>query len=117
MGVPVITVDDQVVVGFDRARLETLIGDAQRRPSLGLGIADAGPRVGRAGAYVGRVAPSSPAAGAGIQAGDVIVEANQQPVQSAADLERLIASLSGGVRLLVVALRGDSKLAFELYLP
>ena len=42
-GVPVITVNDQVVVGFDRARLEHLLannGDG-RRPSFGLQVADA----------------------------------------------------------------------------
>ncbi|HEX9015593.1 MAG TPA: hypothetical protein VF960_06270, partial [Chloroflexota bacterium] len=63
-GVPVITVDDQVVIGFDRPRLETLL--AQRgpvRPSLGISIADASRVAVKAGALpvfgalVGRVRP------------------------------------------------------------
>ena len=69
-GVPVIAVDDQVVVGFNRPRLEQLL--AQRasatpggRKSLGARVADAATialrRLGipTSGAYVGGVRPGS----------------------------------------------------------
>ena len=44
MGVPVIVVDGQAVIGFDRARLEALLADRDsgQRPHFGLKIADAG---------------------------------------------------------------------------
>lgn len=68
MAVPVIVVDGEVVVGFDRPQLERLLaakGGAQR-PRFGLRVADAS-RVARKvgavpvfGALVGGVAPGSP---------------------------------------------------------
>jgi glutaredoxin 3 len=116
-GVPVITVGDQVVVGFDARRLEMLVQSAvQRRVSMGLSVADAAPRVGMPGAYVGRVAPSSPGARAGIQVGDIILEANQKPIRSAADLEALASELSAGAHVTLFAQRGEGRLGFELQL-
>jgi S1-C subfamily serine protease len=117
MGVPVITVGDQVVVGFDARRLETLLREsAPRRASMGLSVADAAPRMGTPGAYVGRVAPSSPGARAGIQVGDVIVEANQRPIRSAADLETLAAAVTVGAHLTLVVQRDDRRMGVELVL-
>jgi hypothetical protein len=66
MGVPVITVDDEVVVGFDRPRLEQILARRQKkRPVLGAEVASA-IAIGRkrgldlpAGAYVGGVTPGS----------------------------------------------------------
>jgi serine protease Do len=52
------------------------------------------------GLVVRDVDPSGPAAEAGIQPGDVIVEANRQPVRSAADLQKALAK--GGQTLLLV---------------
>ncbi len=122
-GVPVITVDDQVVVGFDRPRLEMLLGRAsQGRPSLGLSIADASRQAMKAGglpilgAFVGRVAPSSPAERAGLRPQDIIVEANLRPIANAADLERLLADLPAGSRLNLVVMRGDRKLSISVSL-
>jgi S1-C subfamily serine protease len=117
MGVPVITVGDQVVVGFDVRRLEALLqGAPRRRVSMGLSVADAAPRVGTAGAYVGKVAPASPGARAGVQVGDVIMEANRRPIQSAADLEALAAGLQPGTHLTLVVQRGDRTAGLELVL-
>ncbi len=76
MGVPVIRVDGQTMVGFDARRLEQLIstaGSAQARPSFGLKIADASKISMRQsgipvfGAYVGGVREGSPAARAGLR--------------------------------------------------
>ena len=123
MAVPVITVDGQVVIGFDRPRLEMLLSQAtQKRPSLGLSIADASRQALKAGAlpvfgaYVGRVAPSSVAERAGIRPHDIVVEANLRPIANAADLEKLLADLPPGSRLTLVVMRGDRKLGFEVTL-
>ena len=57
-GVPVITVDGQVVIGFDQPRLMQLLQQArQDRPKLGASIADAASQMS--------VHPGIPAAGAG----------------------------------------------------
>ncbi len=120
-GVPVITVDDQVVVGFDQRRLETLLSQARPeagppRPSLGISIADASKIAIKAGAVpvfgalVGRVKPGSPGERAGFAEGDIITEANLRPVNSAADLEKVLNSLSPGSRLNLTVMRGNQRL-------
>jgi Do/DeqQ family serine protease len=53
------------------------------------------------GALVGDVAPGSPGALAGIEPGDVIVEANRDAVESAAQLLRLYSESGGGLTVLV----------------
>jgi S1-C subfamily serine protease len=109
-GVPVIAVDDQVVVGFNRPRLEQLL--AQRasatpggRKSLGARGADAATialrRLGipTSGAYVGGVRPGSPAEAAGLRAGDVIVAVNGVPVGNTAALEDALSQALPGSRV------------------
>lgn len=116
-GVPVTTVDDQVVVGFDRRRLESIIAqEAPTKPRLGAAVADAGPRVHIDGAYVGRVLPDSPAAQAGLRVGDVIVEVNRKPVRSAAELESLARSLRAGQKAGLVYVRHGRVLQGDLCL-
>lgn len=124
MGVPVTIVGDQVVVGFDRARLDSLLGNGgdARRPSFGLKIADAsriGPKLGIApvfGALVGDVSPSSLGERAGIQPGDIITEFNMRPIHSADDLEQSLTSLTPGQRAVIVLLRGQQTLKSEIIL-
>jgi S1-C subfamily serine protease len=53
------------------------------------------------GALVGDVAPGSPGALAGIEPGDVIVEANRDAVESAAQLLRFYGESGGGLTVLV----------------
>lgn len=94
-GVPVTVIDGTVVVGFDRRRIEQLIGQAQR-PRLGAAIADAASipaqRTGgtRVGAYIGKVRPGSLAAQAGLQTGDIITSFGGHTIKSAFDLEYVI---------------------------
>lgn len=100
-GVPVTVIDSQVVVGYDRQRLEELLA-AARRPRLGAAVADAAPmaRQGRTelqrGAYVGRVSPGSAADRAGLRAGDVIVSIANREVATAADVEGLVPRIPPG---------------------
>jgi glutaredoxin 3 len=103
-GVPVVVIDGQVVVGFDRPRIDQLLsaGAARGGPRLGAAIADAARIAARrnlqlpAGAYVGRVEPGSAAAQAGVQAGDVIMMLAGQPVQRDRDVDRILAGVTNG---------------------
>jgi glutaredoxin 3 len=99
-GVPVISIDGQVVVGFDQPRLMQLL--ARSKPKLGAAIADAisqarkNPNLPTSGAYVGRIRSGSPAERAGLRRGDVITALGGQPVVVADDVERLVSHLPHG---------------------
>jgi S1-C subfamily serine protease len=107
-GVPVIVLDEHVVVGFDQARLEQLLATAHRHVPLGASVADAGRySPGAVGAYVGQIHPGSAAERAGLRVGDVIVEIGGHQVRSAAEMEQLMAGLESGARLTLKWRRGD----------
>jgi len=120
-GVPVIVVDDQVIIGFDRPRLDELL--ATRRvggPRLGLSVADAkrmaqkrgaGPREG---AYVGRVKGSSPAEKAGLVKGDVIIEMAGRSISNADDLEAVLSTLTAGRPVSLVFLRDGQRIQAQV---
>jgi S1-C subfamily serine protease len=63
-----------------------------------------GLRPGTSGLVINDVDPSGPAAEAGIQPGDVIVEANRQPVRSGADLQQALGK--GGQTVLLINRQG-----------
>lgn len=115
-GVPVITVDGQVVVGFNQPRLRQLIQQArQAKPKLGASIADASSQVrkhpgipGR-GAYIGRVRPGSPAEKAGLRSGDVIVALGGQEVAQAKDVHRLVQEMPKGRDISLTYVRGGQE--------
>jgi glutaredoxin 3 len=97
MGVPVIIAGDDVIIGFDRPKLDRLAEkygpppppiDPALRPKVGLRVKDA-----PGGAEVGVVHPGSPAEQAHARVGDLIVAMNGREVRSAADLEAAIDSL------------------------
>ena len=117
-GVPVIIIDGQTIVGFDRARLEQALSQWQR-PSFGVSIADASKITQRqgaiqtSGAYVGRVRPGSVAEKIGLVPGDIIIEVNMQRIANADDLERIVAKLDKGNRISLVLLRGNKRLTVE----
>jgi S1-C subfamily serine protease len=115
-GVPVITVDGQVVVGFDQPRLRQLLQQASRaKPKLGASIADASSQVRKhpgipgSGAYVGRVRSGSPAAQAGLRRGDVIVALGGQPVTQANDVHRLVQEMPKGRDLSLTYVRAGQE--------
>ena len=121
MGVPVTVFDGQVVVGFDQAGLEKLVGRMQtsQRPSFGAAIADASKITARQGtgitpgAYIGRTRPGSSAEQIGLLPGDIITGLNGKNIASAADFEQALSSLGKGSRLSVVLLRGGRKTSVE----
>ena len=88
MGVPVIADEHEAIVGFDVPRLQRLASRHRKAAGLGVRVADA---KDAPGAYVGSVRPDSPAAQAGIEAGDVIEELSGRAVSSAGDLEQIAA--------------------------
>ncbi|HEX8220588.1 MAG TPA: PDZ domain-containing protein [Chloroflexia bacterium] len=116
-GVPVTVIGDQVIVGFDRPRLERAIAamrdagppggeaGAGDRRSLGAKVADAGRYVMPGGtrvegAFVGGVNPGSPAEQAGLKVGDVIVAVDDRPIGSVDALsEALTAAKTSSVKL------------------
>lgn len=116
-GVPVTVIGDNVVVGFDKPRLERIVSSMRagaptgsqsvgarsstgRRP-LGAKVADAGRYslpggTAVAGAYVGGVHAGSPAEAAGLKVGDVITSVGDTPVNSVDDLTAAIGKLPAG---------------------
>jgi S1-C subfamily serine protease len=89
-GVPVITVDGDVVIGFDQRRLEQLL------PLGGATSGQTGKRLGAAvaptagGLLVGRVHPGSLAERAGLRAGDIIRAVNGEAVSLTEHLPQLL---------------------------
>jgi S1-C subfamily serine protease len=112
MGVPVITDNEEAIVGFDISRLQRMAArHARPRPGLGLRVKDA---VDASGAYVGSVRPDSPAARAGVVPGDVVVELSGAPVRNAADLERIAAQRKPGQPTSITLQRGSERITLIL---
>jgi serine protease Do len=80
------------------------------KPRWGIGLADLTPDVLQQigvgndvhGAVIERVVPGSSADNAGLQRGDVIVEVNRKPVQSASDVQKALSSIPKGEDALVL---------------
>lgn len=80
------------------------------RPSLGVELTDVDDVEGdlsRRGAEVARVVPSSPASEAGLRRGDVIVEADGEPIASADALRNLILSRAADARVSLRVVRAE----------
>lgn len=117
MGVPVIVVDSEVIVGFDRGRLEQLLargGGKGTHISLGISIADAAGTAYHGakgtGALVGKVKPMYPGDRAGLEPGDIITEFNRQTIRGATDLERMMKTLASGQSVTIGYVRGEQTL-------
>jgi S1-C subfamily serine protease len=108
-GVPVITAGDEVIVGFDRPRLERILAGMAQPGSSGSGA----PRLGLLvrdtsnGVEVGTVRPGLLGERAGVQTGDVLESVNGQSIRSVVDLERAALAMKAGQRLDLVVRRGD----------
>ena len=121
-GVPVTLIDNEVIVGFDRPRLErALARPAAATPvRLGASVADAekiarekggGPTVG---AYVGSVKPDSVASRAGLRPGDVIIELGGRTVRTAPDVEAAVKALRPGGSVTLSYLRAGQRQQVQL---
>jgi len=121
MGVPVTLINGQVVVGFNRGRLEQLLTQPQtrQRPSFGASVADASKITAKQGsgitfgAYVGKVRPGSVAERVGLASGDIITELNMKRIANASELEHALSNLNRGSRFSLVFLRGNKTMTAE----
>ncbi len=121
LGVPVTFIDNEMIIGFDRPRIEEALAKMPKddRPIFGASIADASrvaaQRGGRItlGAYIGEVRPGSVAETLGLQTGDIITEINGQRISRANDMEMALARLSSGSRLNITFNRGNEILKTE----
>ena len=68
-----------------------------------------GLKEGTKGALVQSVQPKSPAAKAGLQAGDVVVSVNGKAVENAGQLTRNVSSVAPGGKVTLTVLRGNEK--------
>jgi S1-C subfamily serine protease len=121
MGVPVTIIDGQVVVGFDRARLQELLaGGGGNRIHFGLKVADAD-RVAQKqgntpvfGAVIGEVAVGSLGEKAGLNPGDIITEISGRRISNAADVPKALEELKPGNIMTVLFLRGKESRKSEI---
>jgi S1-C subfamily serine protease len=122
-GVPVVTADDEVIVGFDQVRLARIAERyaGPKRPALGLLAADAEQYLSRhpdaaaaypsgtKGVYVGDVRPASVADRSGVKRGDIIQAVAGKRVRSMRDLDTLVDTLKAGEGVSVRYLRGPEE--------
>ena len=113
-GVPVIIIDGQIVIGFDRQQLDRLLNRSSK-PTFGASVADAARITGgnAAGAYVGRVHPDSLAASLGLNTGDIVIALNTQAVNNAGDFALLLSNLKRGDRFSISYIRNDRPVTVE----
>ena len=123
MGVPVIVIDGQPVIGFNRSRLQELLSKSNgNKPRLGMKVADVSASARKAGepplfgAIVGEVKPQSPASRAGFRKGDIITTINRQRINNVSELAQVIGRYSAGSRVPVTFYRGEKPVNTELYL-
>lgn len=121
-GVPVVATDDDVIVGFDQARLGRIADKfaGPRRPPLGLLAADAEGYLARhpdaapvppgtKGVFVGKVRPDTVAERAGLQPGDIIVGLAGKRIQRMTTLDQWIDTVVAGQAVPIRFLRDGAE--------
>ncbi len=89
---------------------QSIIRDGSwRRPWIGIMMDEAGQ-----GVLVARVVPGSPAAKAGLKAGDVLTLVGDRPVRTPRDVQRFILSGATGSEVALVLLRGGKEMTLTL---
>jgi serine protease Do len=96
---------------------EQVASPRQERQRLGLRVQPLTPQLARelgvkdrAGVVVAGVEDGSPAADAGLQPGDVIVQVNRQPVQTVAEFRQAVETGKAGEPILLLVHRQDASL-------
>ena len=119
-GVPVLIIGGEVIVGFDRPRIDQALARAgAERAHLGASIADAAKMASkrnldvRQGAYVGRIAAGSSAEAAGLKGGDVLLALGGQPIATAADVERVMETVAPGRHAVGVVWRDGGQIQLD----
>jgi S1-C subfamily serine protease len=115
MGVPVIVIDGQAIVGFDRPRITELLSSGASHPKavrFGLKIADAVNPT--RGAIIGEVSPGLPGEKAGLKAGDIITEISGSRIGSAADMEEVLKNIQPGNIVTIMFLRSGETRKSEI---
>ncbi len=127
-GVPVTATEDEVILGFDQARLAKLAEKyaKPKRPPLGILAADAAEYLARhpekaanlpegtKGVYVGKIRPTTVAAAAGLQPGDVVTSVAGKRTPTMSKLDALIDTLQPGDSVTVRYLRDGSEAESKL---
>ncbi len=123
MGVPVIVIDGEIIIGFDRQRITELIEAGKSAPQqikFGLKIADAqkvapaGSAVAVTGAIIGDVAPGALGEKAGLKTGDIVTRINRQFVTGAGDMERALVGIKPGDIVAIEFMRGGQPRKSEI---
>ena len=129
MGVPVIVIGAEVIVGFDRQKIQELIAaGAASGPApggvpkvrFGLKIADAqkmAPQAGVAavnGALIGEVAAGFTGERAGLKSGDIVTQINAKMINGAEDMARTLAGIKTGDIVTIMFQRGGETRKSEI---
>jgi S1-C subfamily serine protease len=122
LGVPVTVIDGEFVIGFDQARLQSILSGTRSRQPLhfGLKIADADKVAQKQGsipvfgAVIGEVSPDSLGERVGLATGDIITQVNMWRVSSADDLQKALSGLKSGDIMTVMFLRGSENRKSEI---
>jgi predicted metalloprotease with PDZ domain len=69
------------------------------------------------GVLVADVAPGSPAANAGLQRGDILIKANDQALQSAADLDAAVEKVKAPAQIRLEVIRNGKPIVITVDLP
>lgn len=117
-GVPVLVINGQTIIGFDRGRIDAALAQ-QSSPRLGAAVADAAGRSAREGqklpegAYIGKVNAGSPAERAGLQVGDVLVALGGQSIRCADDVQRTLSALTIGQTVTLGVWRAGQRIQLQ----
>ncbi len=111
MGVPVIVINGEYIIGFDRQRIVQLVDAGKNAPPkirFGLKIADAQKMLAAnaAGAVIGDVAPGALGEKAGLKTGDIITRINDHNINGVTDAENILTSVKPGDIITFIFLRG-----------
>jgi S1-C subfamily serine protease len=86
-----------------------------REPSIGfLGVSGSEPASGRAGALVTEVHPGTPAAGAGLQPGDLITSFDGRRIESMLELAAAVRSTDPGTNVALELVRSGATISTEV---